>query len=915
MKRGFCMELKKTLNMPKGKFEMRANLVVKEPKLVEYYKKINLYEKMLKKNEGKKSFYLHDGPAYANGDIHAGHALNRILKDIIVRFHTLNGEYTPYQPGWDTHGLPIETQVTKSGVDRKKISVAEFRQKCHDYALTQVDRQRNQTVRLGCLGNFDDPYLTLDKHYEANQLRIFAKMLEDGLIYKGLKPVNWSPSSESALAEAEIEYKDVPAKTIFVKFPVIKGKGEVTNDYNFVIWTTTPWTLPANLAICVNPKFTYGLYKTDQGKLIFLAELLDKLTEQLGLTNVKLQTLVSGKDLENIICSHPFLEDRTSLVILGDHVTNDAGTGCVHTAPGHGMDDYLVGLKYHLEPFCPVDNRGYMTKDAGKRLEGMFYEKANDEVITMLKETGCLLKEEDIVHAYPHDWRTKKPLIFRATPQWFLNQKALKEKLVKNAEEVSYLPSWGKVRLVNMLSGRDEWCLSRQRAWGVPIPIIYKDGEPLVDKVVLDHIIDLVDKNGSNIWYQLEPKDLLPEGYYNSNSVYTKETDIMDVWFDSGSSFLGSDIARNLPFPADIYLEGNDQYRGWYNSSIILSTAYTGQAPFKKIVTHGFIVDQNGEKFSKSKGNGISPNDVVKEYGADILRLWTTTIDYNTAEIKFSRDLLKVCSDGYRKIRNVFKFMLANLNDNDEVAFDVSTFDTAKLSYIDTLVLNRFKKMLADIKAKYLDCDFLSIQSMITNFVVNDLSSFYLDFNKENLYCNKIDSDERRSCQYVLHTIVKNLAIALSPILPFTMDEVYYYLNMKDKKESIALEDYPDLGDADDALLKEYNLVLSFKDHANKIIETARNNQVVKGNAEVELHILLSEEEKRLLDNLPDYELARLLNISKLVLDNEEKVVKLEANRCDRCWNYFDHLEEIDSETHVCHRCHEAIKETLNEEN
>lgn len=902
------MELKKTLTMPKGKFEMRANLAQKEPILVKHFQEINLYERMIEKNKNGKPFYLHDGPAYANGDIHAGHALNKILKDIIVRFHNLIGDYAPYQPGFDTHGLPIENQVVKQGVDRKKTPIDIFRKKCADFALSQVKHQTEQTLRLGCLGNYKDPYITLDKKYEANQMKVFAKLLKDGYIYKGLKPVNWSPSSESALAEAEIEYKDILSKTIYVKFPVMKGLDNNFRDFSFVIWTTTPWTLPANLAIAVNPNFKYVFIKCDQGNLIILNDLLEQLTETLSLTNVKVLDIREGKQLEKFVCAHPFLENRTSLVILGEHVTADAGTGCVHTAPGHGMEDYLVCQKYNILPFCPVDSKGFMTDEAGLRLKGLFYEKANDEVIDILKETGFLLKQVDITHSYPHDWRTGKPLIFRATPQWFFNQKALKDDLVSQAEKVKYLPQWGKIRLINMLQGRDEWCLSRQRAWGVPIPILYKDGEPITDESVINHIISLVEKYGSNYWYERDAKELLPKGYKSLLSKYTKETDIMDVWFDSGTSFLGSGLERGLPFPADVYLEGSDQYRGWYNSSIILSTAYTGISPYKQIITHGFIVDQNGDKFSKSKGNGIDPNKVVNEFGADVLRLWTTTIDYNMAEIKFSQELLKNCSDSYRKIRNTFKFMIANLNDKNEERIDFEKFDKTKITKLDNLLLNRFAKLLDDIHSKYLKFDFLAVNSEVMNFIVNDLSSIYLDYNKDNLYCNKEDSIERRSCQYTMYTIVKNLAIALSPIMPFTMEEVWNTLNVPNKKESIALECYPKDLCLSDENLKVYKDLIELREKANKVIETSRASENYKGNNEVDLVLTKDSLTKELGDYISLEEIKTVIGVSSLSLGKENKATLTKGHKCDRCWNYFDKVEHVE-EHHLCSRCHKVVQD------
>lgn len=913
------MELKKTLTMPKGTFPMRANLPQKEPAYVLQWHNIGLYQQLLKHNEGKPAFYLHDGPPYANNEIHAGHALNKILKDMILRSKNLEGYYVPYTPGWDCHGLPIELCVTKSGVDRRTTPPAVFRKKCADYAHTQVDKQRSQMLTLGVLGDYDHPYLTLNKDYEAHQVEIFRDMALQGLIYKGLKPVNWSPSSESALAEAEIEYKDVQAKTIFVKFPVIKGNDIVSKGDYFVIWTTTPWTLPANLGICLNPHMTYGLFETEKGNFVLLKDLAASLKVKLNLEKMNLLKEFVGTDVDKVICKHPFL-DRESLVMVDDYVTSDSGTGCVHIAPGHGLDDYRVGKKYGLEPLCPVDAKGYMTSEAGKDLAGLFYAECNDKVIEILKNNGSLLLEEDIVHSYPHDWRTKKPTIFRATAQWFCSVDKIKDKLLKEAETVNFLPKWGKVRLENMLANRDDWCISRQRLWGVPIPIFYgEDNEPLLDKVLFDHVIDLFKQYGSDIWYEKEAKDLLPANYTNPHSphgLFTMEKDIMDVWFDSGSSFLGSDIALGHPFPADIYLEGNDQYRGWYNSSMILSVATTGKAPYKNVITHGFLVDQNGEKFSKSKKNGIDPVTICKTFGADILRLWTTSIDYTTAEIKLTQDLLKVCSEQYKKIRNTFKFMLTNLCDDDlGNGFDPN-YKPTNLGYTDQLMLNKLKEVLAMMKKGYDTYNFASVTDSVTNFFVNDLSSFYLDFSKDTLYCDKKDSEKRRNTQYVLYNIAKSICIAYSPVLCFTAEEIYGAMNIPSKQVSVALEKYPDLGSIDEKLSSDYQLLVELRNHVNALVEPNRANGTIGSSSEAMVFYKpTSDEEKNLIAKLGEEEVSRILIVSGFEMADESKVIKHTGEKCERCWNYFDDIHEKDGHK-LCSRCLDACKGIdLGEEN
>ncbi|HAR47307.1 MAG TPA: isoleucine--tRNA ligase [Firmicutes bacterium] len=901
------MELKKTLIMNKGDFEMRANLAQKEPTYVKHWSEMDLYHKMLEKNDGREAFYLHDGPPYANGDMHAGHALNKILKDMIIRYKSLKGFYTPFTPGWDTHGLPIENAVVKNGVDRKTTPIVDFRKQCAKYAFKQVDRQRKQLLRLGVVGDYENPYITLTKEYEKGQIEIFADMALKGYIYKGLKPVNWSPSSESALAEAEIEYKDVTAKTIYVRFQVTEAKGPISVGDYFVIWTTTPWTLPANLAICLNPLFTYGVFKTDKGNLIFLKSKAEELKETLGLSECELIKEFKGSEVELSKCKHPYY-DKDSLIIIGDYVSDDAGTGCVHIAPGHGLDDFKVCLKYGIKPYCPVDEHGYMTKDAGEELAGLFYEEANDKSIELLERNGALLKLIEITHSYPHDWRTGKPLIFRATPQWFCSLSAIKQNLLDEVEKVSYSPKWGKVRLHNMIEGREDWCISRQRAWGVPIPIIYaEDGTAILDKKVFDHIAELIGQYGSNVWYEREAKDLLPEGYtteHSPNGLFTKEKDIMDVWFDSGSSFRSVDMAKGYPYPADLYLEGNDQYRGWYNSSLILAVATTGIAPYKSIVTHGMIVDGNGEKFSKSKGNGVDPNKICDTYGADILRLWVSTIDFQ-AESKLSEELIKIVSESYRKIRNTFKFMLANLFDDAEHVFDPEC--EYELSELDKMILAKLNSLMETVDKEYASYDFIGVQSAIFNFMVNDLSAFYLDLAKDVLYCDAVDSLRRKGVQKVLYEMVRKLSIALSPILPFTMEEVNDHLHKGATPGSIALSDYP-TEKVDEVALNEYKNLVAIRNKALKLLEVARSNGLFGQNPEASLTLSLEGEQLVLANKLGEEELARILQVAKVTLGENEGATKFVGERCERCWCYFDHLEEDSEGHHICERCAEVIK-------
>ena len=915
------MEVKKTLLMPRTNFEMRGNLPTKEPRILENWSSIDLYQKMLEKNKGKDEYMLHDGPPYANGDMHCGHMLNKLLKDFIVRLKTMEGYYTPFIPGWDTHGLPIENVITKKGINRKTTPLAEFRKCCEKYAHEQVERQMAQIKRLGVMGDFDHRYMTLTHDYEAKQLEVFKDMALKGYIFKGLKPVYWSPSSESALAEAEIEYADVKSHAIYVAFKVKDGKGLLDNDTSFIIWTTTPWTMPANLAICLNPEFTYGVFETNKGKFVFLKEFEEHLKEELGFETIKLIKEFKGKDLEYITCKHP-LYDRDSIIILGDHVTNDAGTGCVHTAPGHGEDDFIVGKKYGLEPLCPVDSKGFMMESAGKELEGMFYEDANDKVLEMLTNVGALLKDSPIVHSYPHDWRTKKPLIFRATPQWFCSIEPIKEKILEEIKGVKWKPTWGEVRISNMIKDRGDWCISRQRAWGVPLPIFYAEDEtPIIDEKVFDHVIELVREHGSNIWFEKEAKDLLPEGYTNPhspNGLFTKETDIMDVWFDSGSSSVAVLKGRGLKFPADLYLEGSDQYRGWFNSSLIISTAVNGVAPYKQVVTHGFILDPQGEKMSKSKGNGVDPMKLMNVYGADVLRLWAASIDY-TSDVRIGEPIIKQVSESYRKIRNTFKFLLGNLSNGENAPFDINKDKVDTFERVDLYILTKLEVVKNNV-IKYMDeFDFASAVMAITNFMSSDLSSFYLDLTKDILYCENQKSLRRLQVQNVIYQAVNTLNRLLTPILPFTMDEVYINIPGHEK-ESVQLEDYPTVShEYDESLLKEYTLISKLRSEVLKVLETKRQEGVI-GSAQ-EASVMLNIKDaltKEAFNKFSKVEQERLFIVSKVELVDEKLANDMElssidvkennGHKCERCWNYVDHVTEVDG-VHLCDRCLDAIKE------
>ena len=905
------MDYKETLLMPKTEFQMKGNLPENEAIQRAKWEEMDLYNKVREKNKGRKPFVLHDGPPYANGSIHIGHAMNKILKDFVNRYAMMSGRDMIYIPGWDTHGLPIEQAVTNSGVDRKSLSKAEFRNICEEYAKKQIATQMEGFKKLNVLADWDNYYATFQHELEAKQIEVFATMAKKGLIFKGMKPVYWSPSSESALAEAEIEYKDRTDASIFVAFPVEEGNEYVQKGDNLVIWTTTPWTLPGNTAIAVGADFDYVKVEVDGKNYVVASMLLDSLKNDFKWENVKVLETFLGSKLEGVKYHHVFM-DRISPVVLGDEVTLDAGTGLVHTAPSYGDADFILGKKYNLEMVFGIDDDGKLNKESGE-FAGLYFEDANKAVITKLNELGVLLCVKSITHSYPHDWRTKKPVVFRATAQWFCSIAPIKDEILNEIENnIKWHPEWGKVRLHNMIEGRGDWCISRQRVWGVPLPIFYnEDGSPILDYDVMMHVADLFREHGSNYWFEKDAKDLLPEGYTNPaspNGKFTKEQDIMDVWFDSGTTHTGVLCARGLDYPADVYLEGSDQYRGWFNSSLICGVAMHGQSPYKECISHGFTLDAKGNKMSKSLGNGIDPLEEIKKRGADVLRLWVSSTDY-TEDVRIGDEILKQVQESYRKIRNTYKFMLGNLNNFDPSKDAVKYEDM--LPY-DKYMMNELSNYVKDIKSYYEKYEYQNVYKTTNNFITFKLSNFYLDFTKDILYIEKEDSLVRRSVQTVLYNILKDLVVLLAPILPYTSEEVYRFIP-GEKLESVHLNDMPEAPTYEfDSKLWE--LFFDVKDDVFKALEEARNEKVIGSSIEAEVILNLGEKYKPVREQLEKY-LHQLLIVSKVEFTDDEtlpkastirvEVLKSNGQKCNRCWNYVD---ELDGD--ICHRCSEILKET-----
>lgn len=861
------MKLKETLNLGKTAFPMRAGLPNKEPQWQAAWEQAELYKKRQELNAGKPAFHLHDGPPYANGNIHVGHALNKISKDIIVRSKSMSGFQAPYVPGWDTHGLPIEQVLAKQGIKRKEMDLAEYLEMCRQYALSQVDKQRDDFKRLGVSADWENPYVTLDPQFEADQIRVFGAMAEKGYIYRGAKPVYWSWSSESALAEAEIEYHDIDSTSLYYANKVKDGKGILDTNTYIVVWTTTPFTVTASRGLTVGPDMDYLVVKpAGSDRQYVVAEgLLDSLAGKFGWESFETLASHKGADLEYIVTEHPWDTDVEELVILGDHVTLESGTGIVHTAPGFGEDDYNVGTKYKLEVAVTVDERGLMTENAGPDFHGQFYNKVTPIVIDKLGD--LLLAQEVINHSYPFDWRTKKPIIWRAVPQWFASVSDFRQDILDEIEKTTFHPSWGETRLYNMIRDRGDWVISRQRAWGVPLPIFYaEDGTAIMTKEVTDHVADLFQENGSIIWWQKEAKDLLPEGFTHPgspNGEFTKETDIMDVWFDSGSSWNGvMNTKENLSYPADLYLEGSDQYRGWFNSSLITSVAVNGHAPYKAILSQGFVLDGKGEKMSKSKGNIISPNDVAKQYGADILRLWVASVDTDN-DVRVSMEILGQVSETYRKIRNTLRFLIANTSDFNPATDTVAYADLGAVDKYMTIVFNQLVATITDAYERY---DFMAIYKAVVNFVTVDLSAFYLDFAKDVVYIEAANSLERRRMQTVFYDILVKITKLLTPILPHTTEEIWSYLE-HESEAFVQLAEMPvaETFSAQEDILEAWSAFMTLRTQAQKALEEARNAKIIGKSLEAHLTIYASEEVKTLLTAL-DSDIALLLIVSQLTI-------------------------------------------------
>lgn len=918
-----------TLNLPQSEFPMRGNLPAREPSMLEGFEKSRRYYKMIEKNEGKPKYILHDGPPYANGDIHVGTALNKILKDMVVKYKNMSGFCSPYVPGWDTHGLPIELKaLKKDGVDPTKIDAVSLRKICKEFALSYVDNQRTQFKRLGVMGDFDDPYLTLKPEFEAKQIEIFGEMAKKDVIYKGLKPVYWCSECQTALAEFEIEYAEDKCHSIFVKFNVTDDKGIFTElgidkkDVFFVIWTTTTWTLPGNVAICLGPDYEYTLVKYNGQYLVMAKGLVESTMKAAKIDEYETVGSFKGSELEHIKVAHPFL-DRESLVIHGDHVTLESGTGCVHTAPGHGVEDFEVCKKYPSLPIVvPVDSKGKLTELAGE-FAGLDTNQANKAIAKKLEETGNLFAIEKIVHQYPHCWRCKNPILFRATEQWFCSIDAFKKDALAELPRIKWSPTWGEKRIEGMITDRSDWCISRQRIWGVPIPIIYCNDckKAIVNDETIKAISELFRKEGSDAWFEKEAKEFIPASIKCECGCteFTKETDIMDVWFDSGVSHAAVLSERKeLHWPADLYLEGNDQYRGWFQSSLLTSVAWSGKAPYKAVCTHGMVVDGNGKAMHKSAGNGIEPEEIIKQYGADILRLWVASSDYRQ-DIRISPEILKQLSEAYRKIRNTAKYILGNLYDFNP---DTDMVEYAKLKDLDKLALYNLNSLITKVNTAYEEMDFHVVYHAIHNFCVVDMSNFYLDILKDRLYCEKADGELRRGAQTTIYMILDALTRMLAPILAFTAEEIWSFMPHKktDDSESVLFNEMYKSAPAevDDSFIAMWNTVYAVRSDVSKALEIKRSANEIGKSLEAKVLIYCTDEIKAILAPITG-ELAELFICSQVEFATGKgefsgdmeglsvTVVKAQGEKCERCWIYSETVGKNTEHSSLCNRCSQAI--------
>ncbi|MCL6456773.1 MAG: isoleucine--tRNA ligase [Gorillibacterium sp.] len=916
------MDYSKTLNLPQTAFPMRGNLPQAEPKVQELWDEMDIYAQVQERTKDRPKFILHDGPPYANGDIHIGHALNKILKDFIVRYKSMSGFNAPYVPGWDTHGLPIEQAITNSGKkDRKKMTVPEFREYCKEYALTWVDKQRIQFRRLGIRADWDHPYMTLQPEYEAAQIRVFGEMVNKGYIYKGLKPVYWSPSSESALAEAEIEYKEKESPSIYVAFDVKDSKGKLPDNAAVVIWTTTPWTLPANLGISLHPDFDYVVVAVNGKQYVVAEGLLTAAAGEIGWSDYKIVAKLKGAELEYVVCQHPFY-DRDSLVILGEHVTLEAGTGCVHTAPGHGEDDFIVGTRYKIGVLAPIDNQGKFTAEA-PGFEGQYYEKTNESIMEMLAASGHLLKRGTVIHQYAHDWRTKKPVIYRATEQWFASVEKFREAMLDEIRQVKWTPIWGEIRLHNMIADRGDWCISRQRAWGVPIPIFYCAAceKPYVNEQSIDRVANIFAEEGSNAWFLKEASELINDGATCAacgHTEFTKETDIMDVWFDSGSSHAAVLKQRpELQWPADLYLEGSDQYRGWYNSSLSTGTAVDGRSPYKAILSHGFTLDGEGRKMSKSLGNTIDPNQVSNRLGADILRLWVASVDYQ-ADQRVSDAILTQITEVYRKIRNTLRFFLSNLTDFNPTTEKVPT---ERMNNLDRYAMIRLSRLIERTTKAYDSYEFNIVYQAVHHFCAVEMSAFYLDIAKDRLYASSPHGEGRKAAQTVLYEALTVITKLITPVIPHTTDEVWKFIPGVEEA-SVQLTDFP-LSDSslyNTTFEAEWEAFIVVRDEVNKALEEARNNKVFGNSLGAALKLYPDAATFELLNKFDDLDQLFIVSAVEVLVPQVEVPVEARnykhlsvlvepavGEKCERCWIVTPEVGTVADHPTLCSRCAEVV--------